>query len=92
VAALPPVPLEACGGGFRSALTGVARLCQQEEKRSRHAIARHPWSPQATDSYKFREMIEFRDRTCRELVLKLIVHTNRPAIEEGTNPFRLGTA
>jgi sulfate adenylyltransferase subunit 2 len=43
-------------------------------------------------TFKFGEMIEFRDRTCRELGLKLIVHTNRRAIEEGTNPFRLGTA
>ena len=43
-------------------------------------------------TFKFREMIEFRDRTCRDLGLKLIVHTNRRAIEEGTNPFRLGTA
>jgi sulfate adenylyltransferase subunit 2 len=43
-------------------------------------------------TYKFREMIEFRDRTCRELGLKLIVHTNRPAIEEQASPFRLGTA
>jgi sulfate adenylyltransferase subunit 2 len=43
-------------------------------------------------TFKFREMIEFRDRICRELGLNLIVHTNRRAIEEGTNPFRLGTA
>ena len=43
-------------------------------------------------TFKFGEMIEFRDRTCRELGLKLIVHTNHRAIEEGTNPFRLGTA
>jgi sulfate adenylyltransferase subunit 2 len=43
-------------------------------------------------TYKFREMIEFRDRTCRELGLNLIVHTNRPAIEEQVSPFRLGTA
>jgi sulfate adenylyltransferase subunit 2 len=43
-------------------------------------------------TFKFREMIEFRDRTCREMGLKLLVHTNRRAIEEGTNPFRLGTA
>lgn len=42
-------------------------------------------------TYKFREMIEFRDRTCRELGLKLIVHTNRDAIAMGANPFRLGT-
>jgi sulfate adenylyltransferase subunit 2 len=43
-------------------------------------------------TFKFREMIEFRDRICRELGLKLIVHTNRAAIDEGANPFRLGTA
>jgi sulfate adenylyltransferase subunit 2 len=43
-------------------------------------------------TYKFREMIEFRDRTCRELGLNLIVHTNRRAIEEQASPFRLGTA
>jgi sulfate adenylyltransferase subunit 2 len=43
-------------------------------------------------TYKFREMTEFRDRTCSELGLKLIVHTNRAAIDDGANPFRLGTA
>ena len=43
-------------------------------------------------TYKFREMIEFRDRTCSELGLRLIVHTNRAAIAEGASPFVLGTA
>lgn len=43
-------------------------------------------------TYKFREMIEFRDRTCRELGLKLIVHTNYEAIAMGATPFRLGTS
>jgi len=43
-------------------------------------------------TYKFREMVEFRDRTCRELGLKLGVYTNRKAIQDGANPFRLGTA
>ncbi len=42
-------------------------------------------------TYKFREMIEFRDRFCAEIGVRLIVHTNREAIEEGANPFRLGT-
>ena len=42
-------------------------------------------------TYKFHEMIVFRDRTCRELGVNLIVHTNDAAIEEGANPFRLGT-
>jgi sulfate adenylyltransferase subunit 2 len=43
-------------------------------------------------TYKFREMIAFRDRTCQELGVNLIVHTNQGAIESGANPFRLGTA
>ena len=42
-------------------------------------------------TYKFQEMIEFRDRFCAEIGVQLIVHTNTKAIEEGTNPFRLGT-
>src|SRR5713226_6804718 len=42
-------------------------------------------------TYKFREMIEFRDRFCREIGAQLIVHTNWNAIHEGANPFRLGT-
>jgi sulfate adenylyltransferase subunit 2 len=42
-------------------------------------------------TYKFREMIEFRDRFCAEIGAKLIVHINRKAIADGANPFRLGT-
>jgi sulfate adenylyltransferase subunit 2 len=42
-------------------------------------------------SYKFREMIEFRDRYTREVGADLIVHTNRAAIADGANPFALGT-
>jgi sulfate adenylyltransferase subunit 2 len=42
-------------------------------------------------TYKFREMIEFRDRFCAEIGAKLIVHTNRAAIEAGANPWDLGT-
>jgi sulfate adenylyltransferase subunit 2 len=42
-------------------------------------------------SYKFREMVEFRDRFCAEIGARLIVHTNRQALAEGANPFRLGT-
>jgi len=43
-------------------------------------------------TYKFREMIEFRDRYTREVGANLLVYTNREAIEEGANPFRLGTS
>src|ERR1700752_5325025 len=42
-------------------------------------------------TYKFGEMIEFRDRFCAEIGAKLIVHTNTKAIADGANPFRLGT-
>jgi sulfate adenylyltransferase subunit 2 len=42
-------------------------------------------------TYKFREMIQFRDTFTREIGARLIVHTNWKAIEDGANPFRLGT-
>ena len=38
-------------------------------------------------TYKFREMIEFRDRYCREQGLELRVHTNQEAVEQGISPF-----
>lgn len=41
--------------------------------------------------YKFREMIEFRDRYTAELRVKLIVHTNQTALNEGATPFAWGT-
>lgn len=42
-------------------------------------------------SFKFPEMIEFRDSFTREIGAELIVHQNRKALEEGANPFKLGT-
>jgi sulfate adenylyltransferase subunit 2 len=42
-------------------------------------------------SYKFHEMVAFRDRFCAEIGARLIVHTNRQALADGANPFRLGT-
>ena len=42
-------------------------------------------------SYKFPEMIEFRDSYPREIGAELIVHQNREALEQGANPFALGT-
>jgi sulfate adenylyltransferase subunit 2 len=41
--------------------------------------------------YKFREMLEFRDRYTSELGLKLIIWRNEEALAAGTNPVRLGT-
>ena len=42
-------------------------------------------------SYKFPEMIEFRDWYARQVGAELIVHTNRKALDEGANPYALGT-
>jgi sulfate adenylyltransferase subunit 2 len=42
-------------------------------------------------TYKFREMIRFRDEFTASIGAKLIVHTNTQAIDDGANPFRLGT-
>lgn len=43
-------------------------------------------------TWKFREMIAFRDRIAAELGLKLIVHINPEGIERGINPFTHGSA
>src|ERR1700761_8924608 len=42
-------------------------------------------------TYKFREMIQFRDEFIKSIGAKLIVWTNRQAIDDGANPLRLGT-
>lgn len=42
-------------------------------------------------SYKFPEMIEFRDSYPRQIGAELIVHKNQGALEAGANPFSLGT-
>jgi len=42
-------------------------------------------------SYKFPEMIEFRDSYTREIGAELIIHQNREALAQGANPFLLGT-
>jgi sulfate adenylyltransferase subunit 2 len=38
-------------------------------------------------TYKFREMIDFRDATVARLGLKLLIETNHAALAEGINPF-----
>ncbi len=43
-------------------------------------------------TYKFDEMITFRDAFVKEIGAELIVHTNTQAIAEGANPFKLGTS
>ena len=43
-------------------------------------------------SWKFHEMIEFRDRRAKELGIKMLVHRNEKAIAAGVNPFDYGAA
>jgi sulfate adenylyltransferase subunit 2 len=43
-------------------------------------------------TWKFREMIEFRNRTAATLGLNLIVHTNPEGIERSVSPFTHGSA
>ena len=43
-------------------------------------------------TWKFREMIAFRDRTAAELGLELIVHRNPECVALGINPFDHGSA
>jgi sulfate adenylyltransferase subunit 2 len=38
-------------------------------------------------TWKFRDMIAFRDRTAKELGLELIVHTNHDGLKRGINPI-----
>jgi sulfate adenylyltransferase subunit 2 len=42
-------------------------------------------------TWKFREMIRFRDDIARSLGIDLIVHTNREGAEKGMNPFDYGS-
>ncbi len=43
-------------------------------------------------TWKFREMIAFRDETARRLGLELIVHTNRDGVAAGITPFTHGSS
>ena len=43
-------------------------------------------------TWKFREMIRFRDETARRYAIDLRVHTNREGIERGVTPFTHGSS
>ena len=43
-------------------------------------------------TWKFREMIEFRDVMAKKLGLELLVHINPHGVEKGINPFTHGSA
>jgi len=42
-------------------------------------------------TWKFREMIAFRDRMAQKLGFDLLVHTNQEGVEQGINPFDHGS-
>jgi sulfate adenylyltransferase subunit 2 len=43
-------------------------------------------------TWKFREMISFRDETARRLNLNLLVHINQEGLDQGINPITSGSA
>ena len=42
-------------------------------------------------TWKFKEMITFRDRFCAEHGFELVAHTNQDAVTQGINPFEHGS-
>ena len=43
-------------------------------------------------TWKFREMIEFRDRRAAELGIEMLTYTNQDGVARGINPFDHGSA
>lgn len=43
-------------------------------------------------TWKFRQMIEFRDRMAREFGFDLLIYTNEEGLQQGINPFTHGSA
>ena len=43
-------------------------------------------------TWKFRDMIAFRDETARRLRIDMLVHVNREGLRSGINPFQHGSA
>ncbi len=43
-------------------------------------------------TWKFKEMVKFRDETAKKLGIEMIAHTNEEGVKEGINPFDHGAA
>ncbi len=43
-------------------------------------------------TWKYREMIKFRDQTAKKKGLELLVYTNQDGIKQGINPFEHGSS
>ncbi len=57
----------------------------------------HPGKPpfpllHVDTTWKFREMIEFRDNLAKDLGFDLLVHTNQEGVKAGISPFSVGSA
>lgn len=67
---------------------GKDSMCMLHVARKAFAPAPAPFPLLHIDTtWNFREMIEFRDRYCREHDLQLLVHVNEQALRDGMNPF-----
>ena len=57
------------------------------------APAKPPFPLMHVDTtWKFREMITFRDKMAKKVGMKLIVHTNQEGVAQGVGPFTHGSA
>lgn len=43
-------------------------------------------------TWKFKEMIEFRDQTAEKFGIEMLVHSNQDGLQKGINPFEHGSA
>ena len=43
-------------------------------------------------TWKFKEMIQFRDKTAKELGIEMLTYTNQEGVDQGINPFDHGSA
>ena len=43
-------------------------------------------------TWKFKEMIQFRDQTAKKLGIEMLTYTNKEGVEQGINPFDHGAA
>jgi len=43
-------------------------------------------------TWKFREMIEFRDKMAKDIGMELLVHTNQEGVDQGIGPFTHGSS
>ena len=71
---------------------GKDSACMLHVARKAFAPGKIPFPLMHVDTtFKFREMIEFRERLRKEYDLDIIVHTNQQGVDENINPFDHGS-